>query len=508
MAVFGVWWLAFYHSFYYEWWVNEQYSYGFIVPLLAGYLVFLRWADKPSEAKEHPEWQGWFIVLSAAVLELPLTIVLGANPEWRAALWVHAILTVVGTLGLLVTLGGWRWMRHFAIPLSLVFFAVPWPTQFEQPIVHTLMRGVSAVTVEVLNFLGHFAEREGNIIHLSSTRIGVEEACSGVRSLQSTLMAAYFLGELFRWKLRYRIALIVGGTAVSLLLNLVRTLLLTLVAIREGTEAMEVVHDPLGHAVSLGSFFILFLLTWLLHRRFQKRRAPESTQSAARNPEFSDQLSRHPHLARIPATILLTVFALQIPLSALWYRTPATSAERALVSFDWSALQVSVQNHPISPTVRSILRYSNGEHVTFQWNRQVWTAYLFRWDEGRVSSHVAIHRPEVCLPSAGFRQVEVGTPIRFEDAGIELSFQSHHYEHGGQDYFVFYATWDTRHQGGVPFTRNWEERLVNAWQGLRFHERQSAELILRGAPSLRAAEASLRQMLRETLQVERSPPDT
>jgi exosortase len=502
--VFGAWIVSFYCTFFYEWWVNEQYSYGFIVPFLAGYLIYLRWVDRPTTQLKPRPRLGWTIAIAVACLLIPLEIILGSNPEWRAALWTHALLTVAGILALLGTMGGWSWVLHFTIPVALICFAVPWPTQFEQPIVHFLMRGVSTVTVEFLNLAGHFAQREGNIILLSSTRIGVEEACSGVRSLQSTLMAAFFLGELFRWKIRYRLALIVAGTAVSLLLNLVRTLILTFVAIRQGTEAMEVVHDPVGHAVSIGAFLLLFLLTWILHQRFLRMHAESDAKGTAESA-FSSSASPVP-IARVPAAVLLTIFCLQLPIAALWYREPTPMHDhRHIVDFEWSALGSTVSERDISPAVRSILRFTEGESVTFRWNRLVWSAYFFRWEKGRVSSHVAVHRPEVCLPSAGFRLIETGSPVRWEDNGLEVVFQSQAYTYNNQSYYVFYASWDTMEHQDVPFASTWQDRLENAWRGIRFEERQSAQIIVRGAPSLAAAQSNLRKLLRETMQVSTLP---
>jgi exosortase/archaeosortase family protein len=41
--------------------------------------------------------------------------------------------------------------------------------------------------------------------------IGIEEACSGVRSFQATLMISLFLGELYSFNTARRVLLVIAG---------------------------------------------------------------------------------------------------------------------------------------------------------------------------------------------------------------------------------------------------------------------------------------------------------
>ena len=49
-------------------------------------------------------------------------------------------------------------------------------------------RGVAAIAAETMTLFGVPAQLEGNLIRVSSGLVGVNEACSGVRSLQTSLM--------------------------------------------------------------------------------------------------------------------------------------------------------------------------------------------------------------------------------------------------------------------------------------------------------------------------------
>ena len=62
--------------------------------------------------------------------------------------------------------------------------------------------------------------------------MGVDGACSGIRSTQAVFMLALFFGELHRLCVRGRLGLLVSGLAIALLLNIVRTSILVTLAPR------------------------------------------------------------------------------------------------------------------------------------------------------------------------------------------------------------------------------------------------------------------------------------
>src|SRR5260370_29344557 len=72
-----------------EWLVNEQYSFGWFVPLFALYLFWLRWQDRPPpeipNSKSQARNNGFaaLIAIPALVVLLPVRLFEIANPEWR-----------------------------------------------------------------------------------------------------------------------------------------------------------------------------------------------------------------------------------------------------------------------------------------------------------------------------------------------------------------------------------------------------------------------------------------
>jgi exosortase/archaeosortase family protein len=98
----------------------------------------------------------------------------------------------------------------------------------------TLTRGSAIIAVEALNIAGLVAVRRGNLIEVATGVVGIEEACSGVRGLQSSLMISLVLGELGRLSILRRVVLVLVGAVMALLLNLLRAIGLSVLASTRG----------------------------------------------------------------------------------------------------------------------------------------------------------------------------------------------------------------------------------------------------------------------------------
>ena len=247
-----------------EWSLNPQYSYGWTVPFLAGWLFFQRWSQRPEPVS--PRGPGLTITLAAlaALLLLPVRIIAIANPDWRLLSWVMASVVVLISLCALKLAGGSPWLRHFSFPIFFFLVAVPWPTQLEQYVVQSLMRADTAITIQLLNLVGTLAVQHGNVIELSTGPVGIDDACTGVRSLQATFMIALFLGEFYRLSIGRRLLLVVAGALVAFACNIGRTFLLCEVAANSGIAAIHRWHDPAGYTILGICLFVSWGLSiWL-----------------------------------------------------------------------------------------------------------------------------------------------------------------------------------------------------------------------------------------------------
>ena len=83
LVVFGLVWFELINQLKAEWWLNPQYNYGLIVPLLALYLFWKRWRNRPPPAARATTAVPIALILFCAALFLPIRFVAEANPDWR-----------------------------------------------------------------------------------------------------------------------------------------------------------------------------------------------------------------------------------------------------------------------------------------------------------------------------------------------------------------------------------------------------------------------------------------
>jgi len=468
-----------------EWSINEQYRFGYLVPFITLYLLYLRWLNRPRiETGNTSKFPVQGLLWAAALLLFPLKIIWESNPEWRMVYWVQALMIYGATLGFLVLWGGKAWAKWFAPALAIFLFAVPWPMNFEQQLTLGLMRMVAAITVDFMNLLGIFAVQQGNLIQLANGWVGVEEACSGVRSFQSTIMAAYFLGEMYRYSVSLRLFLILFGSVMSVILNVGRTFLLTYITYKDGGDVTITWHDPVGYLVSFVAFLLLLGLAIAINKRLK-------TGSSADTPSLGGKTIHW--LGKWKAVSLAVLCLLSYPASKWWYQRGASESETELLiaTIDWAQASPDVVLREIPAGIRSILRYSEGTQAHWPQNEnENWTVYFFTWDEGRISSFADIHKPEICLPSAGFELSEKASPLLWKRNGLQLTLESYTFTARGQNAHVFFAVWnDNQREALIPMSRTAGERLRAAMRGEKIKGRRSLEIIVTGVDSISEARA-------------------
>lgn len=446
-----------------DWSTNPQYEFGYFVPVFIGYLLFRRWEDRPLPGADS---RHWLIVVAIAVtlaLLLPIRIIQEANPDWRPFNWVHAAVVISCSLFVFARLGGSVWARHFGVPLLLILFALPWPLAVEQGMIKELTGAVTRATVELLNWINVPALQRGNIIELASGSVGVADACSGMRSLAGTLMAAAFFGEYYRMSWSRRLFLIGSGCFIAFGLNIIRTFFLGWRTATEGPQAVEIWHDPAGFTI----FAVSFAALWTLARVISR---PKSNTATAPVPPISP-LKNLPILALACSSLWLAgIYAL----TEGWYRY--REGKRA-PSVNWT-IQLpqqsgSVRDVGLPDEVRSILRYSEGSSSMIEWpDGRNWNLIVLQWDPGRSSAQLAtMHRPEICMPAAGYGFIGPAAPLTVSAGGVVISFDGSAFEASGQPLYVYRCLWEE--SAGVAgarernFDMSIQGRLLSSWYGRR-----------------------------------------
>jgi exosortase/archaeosortase family protein len=140
-------------------------------------------------------------------------------------------------------------------PSAIWLLSAPLVSMVDSRLSLLLLRPIMGFVAFAFDMLGLPIGREGNVLILPDHgRVGVEEACSGIRSLTTCVFAGSFLGAVYLEGWRRKLLLVGASVALALCLNLVRSLFLTGWAYGHGTQAIEGgVHDAAGYAVLAGT---------------------------------------------------------------------------------------------------------------------------------------------------------------------------------------------------------------------------------------------------------------
>jgi exosortase len=497
-----------------EWRYNEQYSYGWFVPFFALYIFWLRWEERPRARGQRSEIGGRriaFLLSTFAflllLLLLPLRIFEIANPGWRPLDWLHTFIVATLTLLAIWVAGGKPWLRQFAFPIGFFFVALPWFGPIEEPIVQGLMRGVAAIVSEMMNLLGIPAQFEGSVIRVNAGLVGVSEACSGVRSLQTSLMIGLLFGELNRLTNSRRLLLLVATIALALVANVMRTFLLVWLAATRGLSSMERGHDVAGYAVLL----IVFAGAIAIARWMSRRSDMVGTDRRA--VRFGAPGGR-----ALPDTVLIFSLAwiLFVEIASEgWYRWHEHElVPQAQWNVRWPNGATAVHDIHLDEHTRRMLRFDQGRGVSWRSASPSSASnllYFFRWKPGHNSALLAaLHRPDVCLPATGWKQTaDLG--VRYYSAGNGLRIPFRHFEFlqrtaDGREQFAhaFYCLWEDRvrrigdstsedeEMKGGPSDWSRTERVRLVIEGRRHLGQQVMEFLMASPAAITAEDAEVR----------------
>ncbi|MFH1778858.1 MAG: exosortase/archaeosortase family protein [Candidatus Omnitrophota bacterium] len=217
---------------------DSYYSHGFLVPLVFLFLIWTKREDL-KKSKIAPLNVGLFLLIPALLLHL-IAYRWGIN-------FVSGFSFIIALFGLLLYLFGREVTRHLAFALCFLVFMVPLPQVMIIHISFKMKIFAAQVATSVINLMGIQAVRDGSKVILPNTALTIGDPCSGLRSLISltALGALYaYLAKLSRFR---RIVLFLVSIPLALLANIIRIVLLLIVAFVYGSKvATGKFHDISG----------------------------------------------------------------------------------------------------------------------------------------------------------------------------------------------------------------------------------------------------------------------
>ena len=288
-----------------DWWTDENYSHGLLIPFIIGYIVWLQ--------REHFTREGTRpgTVLGGGMVLLALLMLFAGTAG--AELFLQRISLVVMLMGLVIFFWGHRLLSLLWVPLGLLVLAIPIPAIIFNKVAFPLQLFASRCAVWSMSLWGIPVLRQGNVIELlprgarETKKLEVVEACSGIRSLMTLLtlavVFAYFTypksndGDddqgkgIFWWVKSYpfwRSAIIViAAFPIAILTNALRVSGTGVLSHYYGTEVADgFFHSFSGWVIYIVAFLMLFAVAWVTDRfrpasyKAPRKPAPDNENTA------------------------------------------------------------------------------------------------------------------------------------------------------------------------------------------------------------------------------------
>jgi exosortase len=236
-------------------WSKDEYSHGYIVPLFAAYLFWIR--RRPLVVVEPLQrWIGVGVV-AASLLVRVFAAYYDMNP-------VEQLSFVGALIGLCLVVGGVPMLRWAGFPLLFIVFMYPLPSVLQTTLMMVLQYWASIMSTYVLQTLGVGASRMGNVISIDTLKedLQVAEACSGLRMLTifgAMSVALVLIIDRPWWD---KLIILISAIPIAVISNVIRivtTALLYLVFGQDTGWLNMIIHDWAGLAmmpIGLGLLWI------------------------------------------------------------------------------------------------------------------------------------------------------------------------------------------------------------------------------------------------------------
>jgi exosortase len=158
-----------------------------------------------------------------------LLLGIGIGLRWVGGLAIELFTMRMGAtiagMGLVVFTNGWKQLRHWWLPASLVILSIPLPSVVISSLALPLQLKASEWGAALLAWRSVPVRLAGNVILLPGRSLFVTEACSGLRSLTALLAVSLVAGGLWLRTSWARLLLLVLAIPMAMAINSVRIFL-------------------------------------------------------------------------------------------------------------------------------------------------------------------------------------------------------------------------------------------------------------------------------------------
>jgi exosortase len=199
------------------WWTDDNYSHGFLVPLIS--LYFARQVSRREAFRVRSGVGLGVWLLGIALFGRLATVLIPVG-------FISDLSFLLGLAGLCALLAGMDTLKRYWFPLFFLIFMIPLPVALYAKIASPLQLLASRIASTVLNATGVPVLCEGNLMTLpGNVRMFVAEACSGMRQLTGFLALTAAVAYLATRPVWYRAVVIVSAVPIAISANVARVTL-------------------------------------------------------------------------------------------------------------------------------------------------------------------------------------------------------------------------------------------------------------------------------------------
>ena len=380
-----------------QWWNDDNYSHGFLIPLLSAYFV---WERRERLAK----LAVWPSPLGLVFLAGGVGMLLLGNVS--AELFTMRVSLLVVLAGLVLYLFGREHLRTVSFPILYLLFMIPLPAIVFNAIAFPLQLFAARTATTVLQFMDIPVFREGNLITLANITLEVAEACSGIRSLITLLALAVTYAYFTQRRPWRRILLWLSTVPIAIVANVARVAGTGILAHLFGSQvAQGFFHDFSGWLIFLVAAVLLGAEGFLLSRLFRQARPDHTNASQERlepDPADRPQESRARGLPSWRRVGIATgVLAAGILSLLTLSHGEAVPIRQRLEGFPAQVGQWRGVGEALPPSVLNVLKVTDyimrlyaSPQAPLVW---LYVGYYESQRQGQT-----VHSPQQCLPGSGW----------------------------------------------------------------------------------------------------------
>jgi exosortase len=255
-----------------KWLHDPQYSHGLLVPGFAAYLLWarrdlLRGAGSPQAA--------------AGLACLALAIVFRIISGIFCFEWIDAVALLPCLVGVALLLGGKPALKCAWPAIAFLYFMIPMPYRVETALSAPLQRLATLGSVFLLQSFGQPAIAEGNTIMMNEIKLGVVEACSGLRMLVTFFTFSTGVAIVIRKPWLEKMCIVLSAIPIALVTNILRITATGLMYQHNREFAHVFFHDLAGWFMMPVCLIFLGVELWLLNRLILQQSAPRARMQLA-----------------------------------------------------------------------------------------------------------------------------------------------------------------------------------------------------------------------------------